>query len=754
MNIYITSDKTCIQLLEEYNNNEKALDQLRRNDPSWTNSYKVNNKIYRCHPSFLALPDEVKEKNIQFFERVNAIHLHCELEKNWEQSLFYITHKYGEWFVKKLKKFALHSYSSSNSLTSAVDAAKISTPAPPLDAANSPATPVDAANPATTPANIAKPVITLADAAKITTPVHQVDATNSPLKTKVEIRKLRKLMTFEILLLTRQLIRCLSELYSNSLIATQVSNIAQKEIVEAYKNDAALVNLLLHWIRLNAMYLPLGEHLLKQYKKDMKKNSPFHNHVLIWENAIPLEEALRKDTVLSMEKFLKKAASILHEDLEKVKREVTQEKSNQPRVLMLSLKNGAGGHIAPHDAMAQYLAIQLGYNVKTIRYDTDISGNDLIKQLGITFENNEPMDTHLYKTRWHMQKQKKEESRILKWYIESRQTKSHAFDWGQDLLKQAVSFNPHLIITTCAYHWCWKSLAFRLASAKTILVASDVFFHREALMVWYRQQTLDVRLRRVFFTTMTNDLELLKSFSTHHDNYFQKKSPSGKITSLKPLTDGFTIDEQVTVIGAPTRDSFSAVTDVNELKEIRLKWGVENGAFVVVISRGQLGYTEDFIPALKAYETDEKLARPVELHVVCGENDVFYNQLQNVKNPGPNIKIVPHKKLSPPDFAALRAIAELDDIKAGGASTFEGWKLISSGALSNMVLVAGEELFWERSNIDAMVKWNVGFEAKNGESKIPILKNLMKNRPQPILNRYPDWKAPFKNVVENLMTGK
>lgn len=357
-------------------------------------------------------------------------------------------------------------------------------------------------------------------------------------------------------------------------------------------------------------------------------------------------------------------------------------------------------------------------------------------------------------------KKKKNVARIVGYYVQANKILNPDLfkdDSGGDLLRHRIlPLNPQLLITTLAYHWIWKTLAYRVTSAKTLLVASDVFFHREAIMPWYRQQDIPHHLRQMHFTAMTDDLLLLKSMANHHDQYYIQKYPNFPVRSMIPLIKGLYLDSQIKVIGAPIHPAFKAITESQEIQRLRSKWKLPDGAMSICISRGKLGYDSDFKPALEEYRTKETFPRPVVLQVVCGENTPFYERLRagEYGDLGPNITINPHPLLAPGDFAELRAISTFDDIKAGGGSTFEGWYLISEGSQCMLLLTPGPDLWWERSNCDAMEKWGVGKTIIAESRRAEIIKEVMENGLPKISNRFPDWKVPFDEVVDLLKVKK
>lgn len=518
----------------------------------------------------------------------------------------------------------------------------------------------------------------------------------------------------------------------------------QAHILTPLHHHFELVHLLCEWVIVNSIYLPLGTHLIPAYMKDMKNESLFIKHR--WEKNFDfIPEALATQTVYQMRAFLTEVAAANIRSIGKV-----DPKKEQPTAVMLSIKNGAGGHTAPTEAMAARLK-EKGWRVETIHYDTDLSAEyDPYQVLGITFEDGTPMTQNLFSTRWIMQRRNRKVSEIVKTYVAARVTLTpdqFINNSGGDLLRhQIMPLNPDLIVTTLAYHWTWGSLAYRLTTAKTLLVSSDVYFHNFSILSWYRQKDLPDPFRNIHFTTMTEDIELLKSVTTHHERFFKGKS------SMVSLYDGLELDSQISVIGAPIQPGFDVSAEPENLERLRRKWGVSEGTLSVCISRGKLGYDSDIIPTLEGYRTEEVLEKPILLQVVCGENTSLYERLLagEFKDLGPNITIKPYPLMKPSDFAELRAISTFDDIKAGGGSTFEGWYLISKGIPSMLLLTPGAKLWWEGSNCDAMEKWGIGRTVTEQTNKITILKQVIQEGLPEVKNRFPDWKEPFDHVVKIL----
>lgn len=660
----------------------------------------VKDKCDTISPIFLDLPTDKQQEALALILKVNERHLHCDDKEVWPRVHYLITEKFALYHKNKQQK----------RLNAAV-------------------------HPVGGPGNLALPPASLFGARQASSmiPLSQAayDSILKDLKGGLET-------TFHDPMFTNPIVEAL-----------------QQHIMAPLSNNAELVHLVCQWIQLNVMYLPLGTHLLPAYKEDMAGTSSFAKHVMLHNKLLIIPEALSQKTVLQMSAFLSEAAQAHARSYGP-----TQPRTEQPTAVMLSCKNGAGGHTAPAQAMAARLK-ERGWRVETINYDTDLSAEcDPFQLLGVTFEDGTPMTHTLYITRWQMQKHNSEVARIVNYYIHARQWLAPDLfvdDSGGDLLRNKIlPLNPQVLITTLAYHWTWKTLAYRVTSAKTILAASDVFFHREAYMPWYRQQSIDPRLRQMHFTTMTDDLELLKSMGTSHDRYYTTKYPGHPLHSMLPLCNGMQLDSQISVIGAPIHPAFDAITDAREIARLRQKWGIPEDTMSICISRGKLGYDTDLIPALESYRTTERLPKPVILQVVCGENTPMYERLGAgaYKDLGPNITVKPHPLLDPKDFAELRAISTLDDIKAGGGSTFEGWYLISKGTPSMLLLTPGPKLWWELSNCDAMEKWGVGRTVSEDTNKIAIIKQIMLNGLPSITHRFPDWKPHFDKAVDALLPAK
>lgn len=646
---------------------------------------------------FKKLPEGEQNRILSLIQKVNEQHLHCEDAPTWTKAHYLITNCFALYFFDKQEKHV-----------------------------------------AKTQAQVAVPQKNDKDQI-VRAPARQFSS-------------MMALNQFDYDLLINGTKKPLEKIFHDTIFTNSILEALQQHILLPLSRNAELAHFLCVWIGQNAMYLPLGTHLLNAYKADMDGTSEFSKYVLKSRKIVILSEAASQETIAQMEAFLAEAAKAHGRRCTP-----TPQRSAQPTAVMLSVKNGAGGHTAPTQAMAARLK-EKGWRVETIHYDTDLLEDfDSLQLLGITFADGTPMTEAAYITRWKMQKQNREVARVVKFYRNARRILDPDLfvdNSGGDLLRNKIlPLNPHLIITTLAYHWSWKAIAYRVAGAKTLLVASDVFFHTEALYPWFRQQAIDPKLRQMHFTTMTDDMELLCSYSKHHQDYIANNYPDKSFVGLAPFYKGLRLDSQISVIGAPIHPAFNAITDSSEIMRLRNKWRVPEGAISVCISRGKLGYDSDLIPALESYRTDQMLPQPVVIHVVCGENIVFYNRLVDGEygNLGPNINIIPYPLLAPPDFAELRAISTLDDIKAGGGSTFEGWYLISKGTKSMLLLTPGPDLFWENSNCDAMEKWGIGRTIAATTSKIEILMQVMKEGLPNITNRFPDWKPLFDKAVEKLL---
>lgn len=658
----------------------------------------ILNPINPIAQSFLHLPPIIQEQALKFIQKVNEVHLHCEDQVLWARVHHIITGLFAEYIIDKAKKKLKNSNNTSqiDSIESHKSVSKI---------------------------------------------VKKPNKTSNP----NEISKLSH-KGYDILL--KEVKDELRNVFFDPFFEKQIIDALQTHILTPLRADSNLVSLLCDWIKMNAMYLPLGLHLLNAYKEDMAGNSPFAKYVMKYYDVKILPQALIERTLLQMKKFLTEAEQANSQNYGQL-----GPRNEQPTAVILSVRDGHGGHTSPHQAMEARLK-ERGWKVETIHYDTDLSPeSDFFQLAGVTFEDGTPMTDCLFATRWKMQKQNKDVARIVQYYILALQMLhpdlSKKTEGGDLLRKKILPLNPQLIVTTLAYHWTWKSLAYRVPTAKTLLVASDVFFHQRALFAWYRQQSIDPKLRQIHFAAMTDDLEILKSEGIVTDEYYAQKHPEKPQRSLANCFAGLYLDSQISVIGIPVQNAYKAIIDEEEIKILRNKWGIPNGFFSICISRGKLGNNNDLTEALESYRTNEALPYPIILHVICGENKEFYKKLVEggFKDLGPNITVIPHPLLNPKDMAELRAISTIDDIKAGGGSTFEAWHLISQGTKSMLFLTPGKKLYWEKCNCIAMQKWNVGLTVTEGLNKISKIKEVMQNGLPPISNPCPDWKPLFDKTI-------
>jgi hypothetical protein len=702
--------KLCLADLKSYQENFLTGSAITQSNSTTTQDLPGNLTSLKgintgdLDPLFLRLPQEIQQANLALIDEVNKKHLHCEDLHQLKNSLLRITQGYILWFQEKALK-VVHQRTQS---------------------------------PLATPEPVNQP--------NGNTPQNPLPSQDSPQK-QVTRSENFTISSIHHTLLQMKLSKILEETFCDTQFAKEVAQSFADHIMTPLKDHGILVESIYNWVIQNIMYLPLGENLMLAFDEDANQSSLFSKYVCSWYKAQLIEEAKQDQTKNCVKNFLAKVNQINSQALSKLQGIVPP---NKKSALVLSVKNGAGGHTAPHLAMKHHLET-LGWDVAILNYDEDFSkDDDPFFNLGMTFEDGSPMTSTTISTKWKMQKQQKEKRRIVSFYCNANvnQTGFKEKNVGLDLLKKVIAIRPELIITTLAYHWCWKSLAYRQGFAKTFLVASDVFFHREATYPWYRQKSFRDSLRRLYFSSMTDDPELL-DMGKLHDRYYEKKMKGQPFHALRPLFEGLKKDDQIFMIGAPIHPAFQAITDPNKIMDLKKKWGVQDGEMCICLSRGKLGYNSDLEPALESYRTKEVLPNPVVIMVVCGENEAFYQRLKggDFQNLGPNIRIQPYPLMKPQDFAEIRAICSFDDIKAGGASTFEGWYLISSGSQAKLLLTPGPDLWWENGNCLAMERWNVGAMVEENNTKIPIIKKWMQPHPMQMVSKFPDWKALFENAI-------
>lgn len=553
-----------------------------------------------------------------------------------------------------------------------------------------------------------------------------------------------------------QLKAALEETFLDPNFTDQILSAFQTHIGLPFEDDPALVKALGIWVFENILYLSKGEHLMRAFEEDMEGASGFSEKILhLSERGYRKHPDGASERVsISMRNFLRNVREANERFMHDFPKEV-----NAETAVVLSVKNGPGGHIGPHKAMAARLE-ERNFKVITIHYDTDLdAGNDPFKVLGLTFENGEPMTEEQLKTQWVEKGKNLEVVKIINCYVASMKSmypQLFRARSGVHLLTSLKKINPALIVTTMAYHWTWRS-AYRLPAAKTFLVASDVFFHYFGLQVWYRQPELARKHQQIHFGVMTSDLQLLRDYGRVHDEFWIGKYPDGEHDLFVPKFNGFVLDNQVSVVGAPINPTIKAITEEEELARLRQKWNIPEGSVSVCISRGKIGESQELEEAIESYRTQEHFPKPVVLLVVCALNESFFNRINagEFNNLGPNVTVRALPLLTPGDFGEVRSISTADDIKAGGGSTFEGWYLISKGVKSVLFLTAGAtavaELWWEKVNCAAMQKWGVGQVFVPKQSKVSILTSVIENGPRTITNKFPRWEEPFDNAVRTIL---
>jgi hypothetical protein len=654
------------------------------------------------HPYFRELPEDVQQKGLKLINEVNELHLHCDNPELWKKVHLYITLFFAVDYKKKIQK------------KSAIN--------PPDRHINASPKPNDA----------------------VKTSQKDPKLFRSPLNQSAYDHYLQQFVT-EI-----------ESIFHDPQLTKPVIEALQKHIMTPLASNRELVQKLMGWFIQNALFLPLGVHLFDSYLQDMQGKTVFSNAILPTFDL----EADPESLSLQTQSYVKAFLSEVGEANSRTSASYNPDPVH-PTAVVLSVKNGAGGHTAPHQAMEARLK-ERGWRVHTILCDVDMSSkNDPFYLLHTTFADpNQRMTKELFNTLWRLPKQNRDVADIVEYYIRANMVlKPELFEdeSGGDLLRKTIiPLKPHVIITTCAYHWSWKALAYRIPHLKVLLAASDVFFHFSAFMPWARQVNFDPNMRHIHFTAMTEDLKLLRSEGDHHDQYFLKKYPDYPLQAWRPAFKHLVLDSQISVIGAPINPAFDITTDEGQIKRLKIKWGIPENCLSICLSRGKLGFTKDFNEALNGYQTQEKLALPVILNVVCGHNEEFYEQLTTkIKQGwvlGPNITVVAHRLLAPKEFAELRSISTIDDIKAGGGSTFEGWYLRSKGLNMMLLLTPGPTLWWENSNCDAMEEWGVGRVSTEKTNKISILKDILQNGLPKVTHLFPDWKAPFDQCMDTLIT--
>ncbi len=134
---------------------------------------------------------------------------------------------------------------------------------------------------------------------------------------------------------------------------------------------------------------------------------------------------------------------------------------------------------------------------------------------------------------------------------------------------------------------------------------------------------------------------------------------------------GITVEEaeqQFECIGYPTRPEFKAITDAEELENLRTKWGIEPHEIPILVSMGKNG-----VGTLeKIYDELANLpAHDWKFIFICGKNEELKTKLQNKLSSNPANQFVLCDFLVASEMNELMNLCPVKLTKAGGAITTE-----------------------------------------------------------------------------------
>lgn len=202
----------------------------------------------------------------------------------------------------------------------------------------------------------------------------------------------------------------------------------------------------------------------------------------------------------------------------------------------------------------------------------------------------------------------------------------------------------------------------------------------------------------------------------HAYEHFKLAIPFGLKEATDPISEKIKKD-QIVVTGYPIRPEFLTKMDKAEIQK---EYKIDPQEKVILCMNGGCGGN---VPWPKMMANAEKGAfGKCKMYVVCGKNEVFFNEVKSYKPKDPDIEIIPLGWTDGKTLAKLNTIADVVVTKPGGASTAE---TLQKSAFMLLDTRFSKDLPWELDTANLIEKYEQGISLTNENDYCKLLKKAL-----------------------------
>lgn len=229
------------------------------------------------------------------------------------------------------------------------------------------------------------------------------------------------------------------------------------------------------------------------------------------------------------------------------------------------------------------------------------------------------------------------------------------------------------------------------------------------------------------------------------DLYSEKDNQQELIEKISLLL-GITSEEakkQFECIGYPTRPEFKAITNPQELENLRKKWDIQSDEIAILVSMGKNG-----VGTLeKIYDQLANLPpRRWKFIFICGKNEELKIRLKSRLSSNSTNRFTICGFLSPEEMNELMNLSLVKITKPGGAVTTEA-------LVTKTYLLIMSSHPWEGANGDKIEKLGLGQQFRSDLSlEVQIEESLVKAKTirAQCSTELPNWKGLLLNEIKTL----
>lgn len=454
----------------------------------------------------------------------------------------------------------------------------------------------------------------------------------------------------------------------------KVSTAFYTHIAKNLMGDDILCEWLMHLIREDQYYLPLGTILLDHYEKMIMDSILTQGYGWCFKDFQKARSAyIQKNGQEFVRRFLEDLGNYCSK---------WNVKPMSNRVVILTDRNG-GAHLSIAESIEGILK-KNGYLPNIVQIGSIGDQVSVLSRLGLVFRDGSPVTPDETHQRFVvMQKQNALGTDITVWqnqlnfpWLRSKTNKLEA------LIQKVQELQPSLIINTLPYDP--HVLLPHLLNIPMLIPQADFEFHKKCKKIHQCQEEIPYRYRKIAFGLPDELGENDETLNTDSASFH--------------------------IVGYPTRSVFNSGASEVLLNELIEKYSIHSEDQLVAIMMGRLPVTEDLVSAVRDLDNSYvSTPNTLRIFVICGENVTAQAQINEII-----LSRTKHFKTfhilglttAKETAAILTLTANRNGVlftKAGGSTVAEAVKL-----RLKLLVFSGYE--WENKNRDYVVQKGLGKE--------------------------------------------